>query len=320
MNDPEGAALSATILAPTAAEYARLLGAAFPDMGFRPATDEAAACAAMPGCEVLIAFGISMTDAILHAGGPGVRWIQSLATGVDRFQALPSFRPDMILTSARGIHAPQVAEMAAMQMIALNRQLPRAMRAQQARRWDRYPAPILAGKTAVVWGIGAIGAEIGRICKAFGMTVWGVTRTPRDLPQFDRFFAPDALAEAASGADHLIAIAPGDKGNLGRIDAALLAGMKPTACIVNLGRGDLIDDAALIAALKGGRIAGAALDVFTPEPLPEDHPYWAMDNVIVTPHVAGMSVEYAQQAVALVTENIRHYCAGAFDRMINRVQ
>jgi phosphoglycerate dehydrogenase-like enzyme len=320
VNDPDSAALCATVLAPTAVEYTRLLGAEFPDMTFRPATEETEACAAMPGCEVLVAFGISMSDAILRAGGPGVRWIQSLATGVDRFQALPSFRPDMILTSARGIHAPQVAEMATMQMIALNRQLPRAVMAQQARRWDRFPAPILAGKTVVVWGIGAIGAEIGRICKAFNMTVWGVTRTPRDLPQFDRFFAPSEMTEAASGADYLIAIAPSEKENLGRIDATLLAGMKPTAFIINLGRGELINDEALIAALVEGRIAGAALDVFTAEPLPEDHAYWGMDNVIVTPHVAGMSVEYECQAVALVAENIAHYRAGALHRMVNRVQ
>ena len=185
MNVSAAAPIRATILAPTAATYAALLAARFPDMAFLPATNEAEARAAVPECEILIAFGIAMTDDILRAG-PKLRWIQSLATGVDKFQTLPSLRPDVMLTSARGIHEAQVSEMAVMLMVALNRQLPRLIESQRAHRWDRFPAPILAGKTAVVWGVGIIGTEIARLCKAFRMTVWGVTRTPREIPHFNR--------------------------------------------------------------------------------------------------------------------------------------
>ena len=318
MNVSAAAPIRATILAPTAATYAALLAARFPDMVFLPATNEAEARAAMPECEILIAFGIAMTDDILRAG-PKLRWIQSLATGVDKFQTLPSLRPDVVLTSARGIHEAQVGEMAVMLMVALNRQLPRLIESQRAHRWDRFPAPILAGKTAVVWGVGVIGTEIARLCKAFRMTVWGVTRTPREIPNFDRVFTPDRLGEAAAAADYLIAIAPGAPEHVGRLDRDVLGRMKPTAFVINLGRGELINDADLIDALRRERIAGAALDVFAPEPLAPDHPYWDMDNVIITPHCAGMSVEYEEQAVALIAENIEHFRAGTYDRMVNRV-
>jgi phosphoglycerate dehydrogenase-like enzyme len=178
---------------------------------------------------------------------------------------------------------------------------------------------LLYQKTAVVVGIGVSGIAIGELMHAFGMTVIGVTRTPREIASFDAVMHTDRLIEAAGRADYLINVLPANPENLGLFGQAVFAAMKPTACFINIGRGETVDEAALIACLRGKRIAGAALDVFQARPLPPDSPLWDMPNVVITPHIGGYVAEYEDYVMPIVIENMRHFLAGRTDLMRNIV-
>jgi D-2-hydroxyacid dehydrogenase (NADP+) len=257
-------------------------------------------------------------DALLQRA-PRLEWIQAFTTGTDAVKHLPSLRPEVILTSMRGIHGPQMAEMAMMLMIALARDFPRHIRNQVAHRWTKHEQRQLGGKTVVILGIGVSGEALAIGAKAFGMRVIGVTGTPRSLPGFDQVLPRDRLIEAAGEADFLCLLLPWTPENDKIVNARVLNAMKPGAFLVNIARGGVCDDVALLEALKSGRLAGAALDVFKPEPLDPSHPFWDMDNVIVTPHTAGDSDIYHERALEVTIDNMRKYLAGRPDEMMNLV-
>jgi phosphoglycerate dehydrogenase-like enzyme len=152
------------------------------------------------------------------------------------------------------------------------------------------------------------------------MDVRIVGTVKREIPHVDQFHLRDELHDLLPQVDYFVIVAPNVPENRNIIDAAALDCMKPTAVLVNIGRGELIDDEALVAALKAHKIAGAALDAFRQEPLPEDHPYWSLDNVLLTPHLAGMSDIYAEQVLEIFEENVRRYLAGETNNLINRVR
>jgi D-2-hydroxyacid dehydrogenase (NADP+) len=206
-------------------------------------------------------------------------------------------------------------------MLALIRDFPRLLRNRDEGKWERWPAGLLYGKKAVILGIGVIGREIAKKCKAFGMTVYGISRVRRVVPQptdgVDSYLGPEDLEEAASVADFLVIVAPYTPETYRIVNREILIRMKPTAFLINIGRGELVDEEALIDALKTGRIAGAALDTFVQEPLPSNHPFWSMENVIITPHVGGMSDIYVEQALSVFEENLRRFLAGERKNLIN---
>jgi D-2-hydroxyacid dehydrogenase (NADP+) len=248
-----------------------------------------------------------------------LRWIQSLTTGTDAILRLASLRADVTVTSTRGMHGPQMSELVFLQMLALLRDFPRMQQNQAAHAWKRWPQPLLWGKTAVIVGVGAIAEVLAPRCQAFGMTVYGVSGAARKPAGFDEVFPRDQLQHAASLADFLVLIVPYTPQTEKLIDASVIAAMKPSAYLINVARGGVLDEQALLAALRERRLAGAALDVFRESPLPPDHPLWREEKIIITPHIGGMSSIYLDQAYPIVRENLRKFLGGDTRAMTNIV-
>jgi phosphoglycerate dehydrogenase-like enzyme len=300
--------------------YERALTARFPDLAVHKAATMADIAVDLGAIDVLFAFGIAIDDALV-ARAKNLKWIASLATGVDHFLRCPSLRHDTILTSARGIHGPAMRETVATLMLALSRNVGRLVTNKAAHRWERGERwPLLAGKTAVVVGIGVSGIAIGELLKAFGMRVIGVTRTPRPVAGFDAMMPTTELAQAAAQADYLINVLPGSADNRGIFSRAVFAAMKPGAYFINVGRGETVDEAALIDGLRSGRIAGAGLDVFQNAPLRPDSPFWDLPNVVISPQIGGFFAGYEDEVMPLLMENMERFLAGRYDAMQNVIK
>jgi D-2-hydroxyacid dehydrogenase (NADP+) len=269
--------------------------------------------------DILITFGAHMSDHVLKEG-TNLKWVQALGTGVDGIIGEPSLRGDVLVTNMHGLHGDSMSDSAFLSMLALSRDLPRALRNQARHAWDRVPSRLLKGKTVGIFGIGAIAADLAPKCRMFGMTVVGITAVKREVAGFDRMYGRAELEQAVRDLDYLILLTPYTPETRNIVGAGVLAAMKPTSFLINLARGGIVDEDALIKALKEGRIAGAALDVFATEPLPQDHAFWAMENVIVTPHLGGFHDQYAEQALPTVEKNVRRFLAGDIKNMINVVQ
>ncbi len=299
--------------------YERELAARFPALKVHKAASMADIAVDLATVDVLFAFGIAIDDSLI-ARATNLRWIASLATGVDHFLRCPSLKCGTIITSARGIHGPAMRETVATLMLALSRDVGRLVNNKAAHRWERGERwPLLAGKTAVVVGIGVSGIAIGELLKAFGMHVIGVTRTPRAVAGFDAMMPTAELARAAAEADYLIDVLPGSAENHGVFSRAVFAAMKPSAYFINVGRGETVDEAALIEVLKAKRIAGAGLDVFQNAPLRPDSPFWDLPNVVISPQVGGFFDGYEDHAMPLLMENMGRFVAGRVGEMENVV-
>jgi D-2-hydroxyacid dehydrogenase (NADP+) len=268
--------------------------------------------------DVMIMFGIEVQDFMIK-GAPRLKWIQSLATGVDHFLRCPSLKPDVLITSGRGIHGPPMREQVAYLMMAVSRDAARQVGDQKAHFWERRLWSTLHGKTAVIAGTGVVGSAIGQLLKAIGMHVIGVSRVPRKAAGFDEMIPTDRLIDAARRADYLINMLPASDNNLAIFNAEVFAAMKPTAYYISAGRGQTVDEAALLAALRERRIAGAGLEVFQTEPLPAASPFWDLPNVFITPHIGGYVVEYEGFIMPLVVDNMRLFLAGRQGEMQNIV-
>ena len=299
--------------------YQRELTARFPDLAIHKAATMADIAVDLGAIDVLFAFGIAIDDGLI-ARAKNLKWIASLATGVDHFLRCPALRRETILTSARGIHGPAMRETAASLMLALSRDATRLVRDKDAHRWDRGERwPLLAGKTAVIVGIGVSGIAIGQLLKAFGMRVIGLSHTPRTVEGFDAIVPTDQLALAAAEADYLINVLPASSDNIGIFSRAVLTAMKPAAFFINVGRGETVDEAALLDCLRTGRIAGAGLDVFQNSPLKPDSPFWDLPNVYISPMIGGYFSGYEEHVMPLLIENMRLFLAGRFGEMQNVV-
>ncbi|HLH89962.1 MAG TPA: D-2-hydroxyacid dehydrogenase [Xanthobacteraceae bacterium] len=299
--------------------YERELKRRFPGLAIHKAATMADIAVDPARVDALFAFGIAIDDGLI-ARATNLKWIASLATGVDHFLRCPSLRHETILTSARGIHGPAMRETVATLMLSLSRDVARLVTNKAAHRWDRGERwPLLAGRTAVVVGIGVSGIAIGELLKAFGMRLIGVTRTPRPIAGFDAMMPTAQLARAAAEADFLINVLPGSEENRGIFSRAVLTAMKPDAFFINVGRGETVDEAALIEALRSGRIAGAGLDVFQHAPLKPDSPFWDLPNVVISPQIGGYFVGYEEQVIPLLMENMRLFLAGRLGEMQNVV-
>jgi len=269
--------------------------------------------------EILLTFTPMMSDEVLRAA-PNLRWIQTLGSGVDNLAELPSLRQDVILTNIHGIHGAPVSEAALAAMLALSRDLPRFVRNQDARQWARWPARLLDRKTVGIFGMGVIAAALAPKCKALGMTVVGISSTPRQTAGFDRLFGRDELIRAVAELDYFVLLTPLTRETRGIIGREVLAAMKPTAYLVNLARGGVVDETALLDVLQRGAIAGASLDVFLEEPLPPAHPFWELNNLLITTHQGGFCDVYPDLAMPTVEANMRCFLAGDTKRMVNVVE
>ncbi|HET7199317.1 MAG TPA: D-2-hydroxyacid dehydrogenase [Burkholderiales bacterium] len=300
-------------------QYYHGLRGAFPDLGIDLVDHHSRVDPYINEADILLTFGAHMADHVLEKGRK-LRWIQALGTGVDGIVDRPPFREGVLVTNMHGLHGDSVPEAAIMLMLALARDLPRAMRQRNARKWERYPSRLLKGKTVGIFGVGAIARSLAPKCRSFGMTVVGISSAPRSMEGFDRMVHRDELEKTVSGLDFLVLLTPYTPQTHGIVGARVLAAMKPSAYLVNLARGGIVDEEALAGALRENRLAGAALDVFANEPLPGDHPFWSMENVIVTPHLGGFHDQYAEEALPTLVENFRRFLAGDIEHMVNVVK
>ena len=186
--------------------------------------------------------------------------------------------------------------------------------------WERWPSQLLDGKTVGILGVGLIAEYLAPICKQFGMTVVGISSSPRETKNFDRMVKRDDLVKTAPELDFLVALTPMSAETRGIIGDKVFKAMKPSAYLVNVARGGVVDEPALIKALESGEIAGAALDVFSQEPLPADNPLWKAKNVTIFPHLGGYSKGYEDRAMPTLAGNMSKYLAGDLKNMINIVR
>jgi D-2-hydroxyacid dehydrogenase (NADP+) len=298
--------------------YAARLKDAFPGLIVHAAMGREEALAYAEPCTAVASLAQEV-PAEFVARAHRLKWIAALTTGTDPLDAL-HLPADVVVTSMRGMHGPQMAELAFLFMMALSRDARGMFDNQKAHVWRRWPQRLLVGKTATLIGVGAISEELAVRCKVFGMRTIGVSSARREARGFDEIWPRSRLNEAAAEADFVVALVPLTTQTRHMIGAAVFAAMKPSAIYINIARGPVTDEAALIAALNNKQIAGAGLDVFEREPLPPDSPLWDMPNVLVTPHIGGMSDIYAQQALPMLIENMRAFLDGRFEDMINIVE
>jgi D-2-hydroxyacid dehydrogenase (NADP+) len=300
-------------------QYHDRIKARFPDLAIHVVDHHSKVDPYIGSADILMTFGPMMSERVLEQAA-SLRWVQALGTGVDGIADRASLGKHVVVTNLHGVHGAPVSEAALMSMLALSRGLPRTLRNQTQHKWERFPARLLKDKTVLIFGIGVIAEALAPKCQAFGMTVVGVSSVVREVPGFDRICHRDALPEAVRDADYVVLLTPYTPATRNSIDAKVLAAMKRSAYLVNLARGGIVDEAALIDALGSKRIAGAALDVFAEEPLREDHPFWSMDEVIITPHQGGFCDVYVDFAMPVIEANIRKFLSGDTAGMVNLVK
>lgn len=284
--------------------------------------------------DAIEAADVLYTSAALPEPGeaPRLRWVQLHYAGVDHILRHPLFTgSDVTFTTASGIHSVNMAEYVLAQVLAFSHHLERMWEDKRDRvwtdeRWNRYTPRELRGATLGVVGYGSIGREVARLAQAFGMAVLAVKHDLRNLANDhtyclpgtgdqeaeipDRIYPVEALHSFLKECDYVVLTVPLTDATRHLIDADALSAMKPSAFLINVARGQVVDEAALTAALKQGRIAGAALDVFEEEPLPSDSPLWELPNVVISPHISGFTPHYDERATDLFAENLRRFITG----------
>lgn len=258
-----------------------------------------------PSAEIMMGWNVPQ-EVVERA--PRLRWIHSTGAGVERLLGPEVKSREIAVTSSSGIHKAVVEHVFAF-MLAFFRRLHIALRSQLQRQWERRRAvgEELQGKTLGILGLGTIGAEIAQKAQGFGMRVIGMKRTPSPVPGVECVVGSDELHTVLKESDVVVVALPMTPDTRGLIGEAEFHVMKRAALFINIGRGPIVQEDALIHALREGWIAGAALDVFEREPLPPNSPLYELDNVIITPHVSGSSPAYMDRAVSLFCENLRRY-------------
>lgn len=248
----------------------------------------------------------------LLAAMPRLRWLHTLSAGVDGLLSPGLRERGLLITNASGSHAAPIAEFVLLAMLLHAKQGRALLEAQAERHWlhDETQLDELSSKTLLIVGLGSIGRAVAQRAAAFDMCVLGSRRTPQPMEGVELVVGEGAWRDLLPQADYIALCTPLTAATRGMVDAAALALVQPHAYLINIARGELIDDQALLAALREERISGALLDAFAEEPLPTDHPYWSLPNVTVTPHISWSSPLVRERNIALFVENLRRYLRG----------
>ena len=247
------------------------------------------------------------------ARAPRLKWMQVTSAGVDRHQGTEIWQSKVILTGVSGIHATPIGEFVLGLMLMFAKNTPLSFKMKQTRQWQRYMSGTLRGKTVGIVGLGHIGGEVARLAKAFGMKVIATRRSAKaagKAKNMDVLLPRNRMKELLAQSDYVVLTLPLTPETRHIIGEAEFKAMKPTAYIINIGRGSLIDQEALLHALDEKLIAGAGLDVTVPEPLPKESRLWDFDNVILSPHISGGMEDYMIRATELFCENLKRYLEG----------
>ena len=290
---------------PTLAEhYLELLVPRFPDLEFIPATNEATARVVVRAADILLA-QISFPGQLLSQA-PRLGWIQVMGAGADA--VAPHVPPGVRLSRLTGSLGPRMAEYAIGFILAITQRIPDVVRNQAVHRWQPLELDVARGRTLGVAGLGSIGAAVARLGAGIGMRVSGCSRQPTSMAEIDDWFPSSAFNAFLGSADFVVLTLPATSATRHIVNRDALSSMRPGAWILNISRGALVDEEALIEGLRQGQPAGAVLDVFETEPLPRDHPFWEMSNVIVTSHQSGAVIP--EEVVDLFGENFERYRRG----------
>jgi phosphoglycerate dehydrogenase-like enzyme len=266
--------------------------------------------------EAMLAWGAS--PGVLP-GMPRLRWAQALTAGVEGWLALPDLPPNLTLTCARGTHRESMPENILGALFYLTKPYAACVADQKQSKWTRRVATPITGQTLGILGLGAVGQDVARLATALGMKVIGTKRNPTPLPGVAEVLPPERTNDVLAQSDFVVLLLPATAETGNFINAERLSHMKPTAWLLNFGRGHLIDDAALIAAAGAKQIGGAILDVFRQEPLPATHPFWTSEGIIVLPHIGGGHPRRDQVVARLFVDNLERFVNGRpLREMVNR--
>lgn len=262
--------------------------------------------------------GLAEVEHLLALNPPSGHWaearrlrlLHSFGAGIDHLLPLDDLPADVAVANAGGLAAGPMSELALALAMMLQKRVNVAASNQRQHRWHRYTPPTVEGATLGVLGLGQIGSALARRAHATGMKVIGTRRSPAPVAGVEEVHPPDATAEVLARADVAVCLLPLTRETRGLLDAAMLANLRPEACLINLGRGGIVDERALAEMLRQGRLAGAALDVFEDEPQPPGSPLWDVPNLIMTPHVGGAYPRYLPDIARLFADNVRRVEAG----------
>lgn len=268
--------------------------------------------------EVLVSFGQDITEESL-SHYPKLRWIQVMSAGIDHLPLQAMAERGVALTNARGAHHIQMSEHIMWSILTIMRQGQISINHQDRKVWDpEVRIEELYGKTVCIVGAGSIGEEVAKKCRAFGMTVWGISQREKNHQAYDQMGMTNDLPAFLGMSDIVVVILPLTSKTFGMFDTDLINQMKTGSYLVNVARGAVVDELALVEALNTGKIRAAALDVFVQEPLPASSPFWGMGNVLLTPHIAGRSPHYLARTFEIFTKNLKVY--PNFSQMPNHIE
>jgi phosphoglycerate dehydrogenase-like enzyme len=269
----------------------------------------AAQAAAFARCDIILSLDAPLDIA---NAAPKLRWIQAIGSGVGQYQAC-GLPPTVTLTNGAGIGAPPIAEWVIGRILQIYKLFPLHDERSRERRWEMALGSLFMGKTVSIIGLGAIGNEVAVRARTFGVNLLGVRRSFRPgmtSPYVDELFGPDSLNDVLARSDVVVLAAPGTAENESMFDAARFAAMKPGSVFVNVARGTLVDEPALIDVLKSGHLRAAALDVMRHEPMDESDPFWDAPNVLISPHSSASGEGYMERAFDLFARNLTHFVKG----------
>ena len=285
------------ILASNVDEYTRLIKSAqLPDLEFTADPEN---------CDIVLGEPKLIRDTLPRL--PNLKWVQAIYAGVEGLMD-PALRRDYILTNARGVFGELMSEYVFGYLLLHEKRIFERFRAQQAKLWDRAESGLLRGKTIGLLGVGSIGSHLAGTAKHFGMSVHGFTRESESCPDVDVYFHDPEILKFAEGLDYLVSVLPRTNDTNKIVNANLFDALPSHAIFINVGRGNAVDESALVTALNGGKIAGAVLDVTEQEPLPGDHPFWTTPNLLLSFHTSAIS--YPENITELFIENYQLYIEG----------
>ena len=310
MPSPTIAVLRQKIHGLSADDYAAALRETLPETNIAVAETPAEERGLVSSAPIVTGYAL---DAELIETAEQLELFAGVYAGVDHLPLDTFEANDIAVTNASGVHGPNIAEYVIGAILGHVRGFPRARRQQEQRIWQSYPARELHGSTVTIVGLGAIGSAVVDRLDPFGVETLGVRYTPAKGGPTDEVFGFDELHTALARTDYLVLACPLTETTTGMIDNEALLTLPTEAFLVNIARGKVIDTDDLVSALQANRIAGAALDVTAPEPLPADHPLWGFDSVSITPHNAGHTPRYYERAAAILAGNVERYRRGDTD-------
>ena len=263
----------------------------------------------LPMADIIVTYGEDLQEEDIHTAS-NLKWIMVASAGVEKMPHKAIIEKGVIVSNVRGIHKTPMSESVLAHLLALKRSLPEIYKNQRSSNWNRrIRSSELAGSTALILGPGAIGSEIGRLLQAFGVKTLGCNRSGNPVDHIEEIILFKDILQALPKADLIISILPSTEETKNLFGAEHFKAMKPSAIFMNFGRGDLVQDEVLLEALKNDEFAYAVLDVFENEPLPAEHPYWGMENVIVSPHVSSHSGQYVERTLDIFIPNLKQWLA-----------